>query len=386
MPLNFDLTEEQTILRDSVREFAAQEIAPVVSELDEAERFSPELTRRMGQMGLFGMFVSEEYGGSGAGYVAYVIAVEEIARVDASQAATVAAGNSLGIGPILYYGTPDQKHRWLPSLCKGEALAAFALTEPEAGSDAGATRTRAELKGDCWIINGSKIFITNAATEMTSVIIVQAVTGVRSDGRKEHSCILVPVDSPGLKRKPMKGKMMWRASDTGELFFDNCRVPEENLLGERGQGFRQMLHALDTGRLGIAAMGLGGARGCFERALHYANTRRQFGRPIASFQANAFKLADMALEIEAARNMLYKAAWLREQERPVTLEAAMAKLFCSEVMRRCANAAVQLHGGYGLMKDYQIERFYRDQKMLEIGEGTSEIQRLIIARRIGVLL
>ncbi len=381
--MNFDLTEEQSLLRETVRDFANREIAPVASELDEDERFSPELTRRMGKIGLFGIFVSEEYGGSDMGYIAYIIAIEEIARVDASQAATVAASNSLGIGSIYYYGSSGQKNRWLPDLCKGQSLAAFALTEPDAGSDAGATQTLAELQGDRWIVNGSKIFITNSTNEMTSVIIVQAVTGIRPDGKKELSCILVPADSPGLTRKPMKGKMMWRASDTGELFFENCTVPCENLLGERGKGLRQMLAMLDIGRFGIAAMGLGGAQGCFDHALSYANQRYQFGRPIGSFQVNAFKLADMALEIELARNMLYKAAWLREQNRPFTLEAAMAKLFCSEVMHRCANAAVQLHGGYGLMRDFQIERFYRDQKLLEIGEGTSEIQRMIIARHIG---
>ncbi|MBW2145815.1 MAG: acyl-CoA dehydrogenase family protein [Deltaproteobacteria bacterium] len=381
--MNFDLTEEQNLLRRTVREFADREIDPVASELDEEERFSPDLTRRMGEIGLFGMFIPEEYGGSDMGYIAYIIAVEEIARVDASQAATVATGNSLGIGPIYYYGSSEQKNRWIPDLCKGQRLAAFGLTEPNAGSDAGATQTKAELKGDRWIINGSKIFITNSASEMTSVIIVQAVSGLRTDGKKELSCFLVPSDAPGLTRKPMKGKMMWRASDTGELFLEDCTVPRENLLGGRGNGFRLMLAVLDVGRLGIAAMGLGGAQGCFDRALRYANQRCQFGRPIASFQVNAFKLADMALEIELARNILYKAAWLREQDRPFTMEAAMAKLFCSEVMYRCANAAVQLHGGYGLMREFQVERFYRDQKLLEIGEGTSEVQRMVIARHIG---
>ncbi len=382
--MNFDLTQEQNILRQTVREFANRVIAPMATELDQTESFSPELTRRMGEMGLFGMLVTEEYGGSNMGYIAFVIAIEEIARVDASQAATVAVSNSLGIGPIYHYGTPEQKNRWLPQLCRGERLAAFALTEPDAGSDASATQTRADLKGDNWVINGSKIFITNSTTEMTSVILVQALTGTRPDGKKEISCILVPADSPGLTRKPMKGKMMWRASDTGELFFEDCVVPRENLLGERGKGLRQALASLDEGRLGVAAMGLGGAQGCFDRALNYANQRHQFGKPISSFQANAFKLADMALEIELARNMLYKDAWLREEGRPFTKEAAMAKLFCSEVMRRCAHAAVQLHGGYGLMRDFQIERFYRDQRLLEIGEGTSEIQRIVIARHIGV--
>lgn len=385
MTLDFDLSEEQIMLREAVRSFALKEIAPVAAELDEKEEFSEELTRKMGKMGLFGMFVSEEYGGSNVGYISYIIAVEEIARIDGSQAATVAAGNSLGIGPIYYYGNEEQKTRWLPELCQGKKLAAFGLTEPQAGSDAGATKTKAELVNGKWVINGNKIFITNSACSMTSVIVVQAVTGTRSDGRPELSCIIVPADAPGLTRKAMKGKMMWRASNTGELFFDDCVVPEENLLGRKGDGFHQMLATLDGGRLSIAAMGLGGAQGCFDMALKYANERRQFGRPIASFQVNAFKLADMALEIELARNLLYKACWLREKGRPFSKEAAMAKLYCSEVMRRCAHAAVQLHGGYGLMKEFQVERFYRDQRLLEIGEGTSEVQRIVISRLIGVV-
>jgi alkylation response protein AidB-like acyl-CoA dehydrogenase len=318
-------------------------------------------------------------------YVSYCIAVEELARVDGSQAATIVAGNSLGIGPIYYYGTEAQKREWLPKLCAGEMLAAFGLTEPNAGSDAGASRTRAELEGDHWVINGSKIFITNAASPITGVIIVQAVTGHDADGKPELSCLIVPRDAPGFEAREMKKKMMWRASNTGELFFADCVVPEENLLGKRGDGFQQMLATLDAGRLSVAAMGLGGAQGAFEMALEYANNRVQFGRPIASFQAVAFKLADMATEIELARNLLYKACWLCEQNRPFSKEAAMAKLYCSEVMHRCANHAVQIHGGYGLMKEYKIERFYRDQRLLEIGEGTSEIQRIVIARNIGAL-
>jgi len=381
--LNFDLSEDQNIIKQTIRGFAEKEIAPVAGELDEKGEFSIELTRKMADLGLFGAFVSEEYGGSNMGYVSYIIAVEEIARVDASQAATVAAGNSLGIGPIYYFGSDEQKKEWLPRLCAGEILAAFGLTEPNAGSDAGGSKTRAELVNGEWVINGSKIFITNSTSEMAGVVVVQAITGTRPDGRNEMSCILVPKDTPGYRAVTMHGKMMWRASDTGELYFEDCRVPEANLLGKRGDGFKQMLATLDGGRLSIGAMGLGGAQGAYEAALKYAGEREQFGRPISKFQANAFKLADMAMEIEAARNLLYKATWLRENKRPFGKEAAMAKLYCSEVMSRVADQAVQIHGGYGLMKEYPVERFYRDQKLLEIGEGTSEVQRLVISRLIG---
>ncbi len=383
MALNFDLTEEQNLLRQAVREFAEREIAPLAEQLDEKEQFSVELTQKMGELGLLGCLVPEKYGGSNMGYLSYIIAVEELARVDASQAATIAAGNSLGIGPIYYYGTEEQRQEWLPPLCSGQMLAAFGLTEPNAGSDAGGSRTTAELRGDQWVINGSKIFITNAANPLTGVVSVQAVTGRTDRGKPELSCLIVPVGAPGFTAREMKKKMMWRASNTGELVFEDCVVPKRNLLGQRGDGFRQMLSTLDGGRLSIGAMGLGGAQGAFEVAREYANTRAQFGRPIASFQAVAFKLADMATEIELARNLLYKACWLREQNRPFAKEAAMAKLYCSEVMHRCVNHAVQIHGGYGLMKENRIERFYRDQRILEIGEGTSEIQRIVIARNIG---
>jgi alkylation response protein AidB-like acyl-CoA dehydrogenase len=382
--LNYDLTEEQNILRKTVRDFAEKVIKPKAEELDEKAEFSVDITRRMGELGLFGMFVSEEYGGSHVGYVSYIIAVEEIARVDGSQAATVAAANSLGIGPIYYFGSKKQKDQWLPRLCSGEILASFGLTEPNAGSDAGASKTTAVLKDGHWIINGSKIFITNSTSPMAGVCTVQTVSGTRPDGKKEVSCILVPSDTPGFKKVHMTKKMMWRASDTGELYFDDVKVPEENLLGKRGEGFHQMLETLDGGRLSIAAMGLGGAQGAFEEALRYAKEREQFGKPIGKFQANAFKLADMAMEIEAARNLLYKACWLREQGKPFGQVAAMAKLYCSEVMSRTVNQAVQIHGGYGLMKEYPVERFYRDQKLLEIGEGTSEVQRIVISRNLGL--
>ena len=384
MALSFDLTDEQQMLRKMVRNFAEKEIAPVAQELDEKETFSYALTKRMGDLGLFGPYVSEEYGGSNVGYVSYIIATEEIARIDGSQAATLAAGNSLGISPIYYYGNDEQKRKWLPDLCAGNALSSFGLTEPDAGSDAGASRTTATLEGTEWVINGSKIFITNSATEISKVCVVQAVTGKREDGKNELSCILVPNGTPGFETRTMHGKMVWRASNTGELYFKDCRVPRENLLGRRGDGFHQMLATLDGGRLSIAAMGLGGAQGAFELALKYANEREQFGKPIGSFQVNAFKLADMATEVELARLLLYKACWLRENHRPFSKEAAMAKMFCSEMYHRVANQAVQIHGGYGLMKEYAVERHYRNQKLLDIGEGTSEIQRVVIARHIGV--
>jgi len=383
--MNFDLSEEQNLTRQAIRSFAEKQIAPIARGLDEREEFSIDLTREMADLGLLGCFVPEKYGGSNMGYISYAIAIEELARVDASQAATIAAGNSLGLGPIYYFGNEKQRQEWLPRLCSGEYLAAFGLTEPDAGSDAGSSKTTATLQGDRWTINGHKIFITNSACSLTGVIIVQAVTGKREDGKPELSCLIVPSGTPGFTAKEMKHKMMWRASNTGELFFDDCVVPRANLLGKRGDGFRQMLATLDGGRLSIAAMGLGGSQAAFELASQYANSRMQFGRPIASFQVNAFKLADMALEIELARNLLYKVCWLRENARPITKEAAMAKLFCSEVMRRCVHHAVQLHGGYGLMKDYEVERLYRDQRILEIGEGTSEILRIVIARNIGVV-
>ena len=382
--MDFDLSEEQNLTRQAIRAFAEKQIAPVAKKLDEKEEFSVELTRKMAGLGLLGCFVPEKYGGSNMGYISYAIAVEELARVDASQAATIAAGNSLGIGPIYYFGNEKQRQEWLPRLCSGACLAAFGLTEPDAGSDAGSSRTTATLKADYWTINGHKIFITNSACSLTGVIVVQAVTGKREDAKPELSCLIVPSGSRGFTAKEMKDKMMWRASDTGELFFDDCVVPKANLLGKRGDGFHQMLATLDGGRLSIAAMGLGGAQAAFELGLQYGNSRMQFGRAIASFQVNAFKLTDMALEVELARNLLYKVCWLRENERPITKEAAMAKLFCSEVMRRCVHRAVQLHGGYGLMKDYEVERLYRDQRILEIGEGTSEILRVVIARNIGV--
>ncbi len=383
--MDFSLTMEQDILRKSVRDFAEKEIKPRARELDEKEEFSYETCRQMADLGLFGMFVSEAYGGQGLDYISYIIAVEEIARVDGSHAATIAAGNSLGIGPLYYYASEEQKRKYLPKLCSGEMLWGFGLTEPNAGSDAGNTQTTAILDGNEWVINGSKIFITNASTDITGGVTVLARTGVRENGKKELSCILVETGTKGFEARPMHGKLMWRASNTSELYFDDCRVPKDNILGPRGDGFHHMLGTLDGGRLSIGAMGLGGAQGCFDLALRYGHERVQFGKPIGSFQVNSFKLADMAMEIECARLLLYKACWLRDNHKPFAKEAAMAKLYCSEVMYRCANHAVQLHGGYGLMKEYDVERFYRDQKLLEIGEGTSEIQRLVISRLIGAI-
>ncbi len=381
--MDFDLTKEQQMIRKEVRKFAQSEIEPVCGDLDQREEFSDELTRKMGEIGLFGMIVSEEYEGQGLDYVSYIIAVEELARIDGSQAATIAAGNSLGIAPIYYYGTPEQKKKYLPKLCAGEGVWGFGLTEPTAGSDAGGSKTTAVFDGNEWVINGSKIFITNASTDMAMGVTVQAVTGERAGGKPEYSCFLVETGTRGYKAFPMKGKMMWRGSNTSELFFDDVRIPRENLLGRKGDGFHQMLETLDGGRLSIGAMGLGGAQGAYELALGYAKSRHQFGQPISKFQAVAFKLADCAMEIECARNLLYKACWLRDKKRHFAKEAAMAKLYCSELMGRVVDHAVQVHGGYGLMKEYKVERFYRDQKLLDIGEGTSEIQRLVISRYIG---
>ncbi len=375
------LTPEHEMLRRTVRDFAEREIKPVARELDKREEFSIELTRKMGDIGLFGIFVPEEYGGHGMDYMSYVIAVEELARIDSSQAATIAAHNSLGIGPIMYFGTEEQKQNILPRLCTGHNTWAFGLTEPNAGSDSRGSKTFARLEGDEWVINGSKIFITNGASEMSAGVTVQAISG-EENGHKIFSTIIVEAGTKGYTRIPMKDKLLWRASDTSQLFFDNVRVPAINLLGKEGDGSKIMLNALDSGRLSIGAMGLGLAQGAYEMALKYSKERRQFGKAISEFQAIAFKLADMATEIEAARHLLYHATWLKDNKLPFGKEAAMAKLYCSEVAQRAANEAVQIFGGYGLMQEYDIERFFRDQRLLQIGEGTSEIQRLVISRAV----
>lgn len=380
--MNFELNEEQKLIRETVRDFAERVIQPVARELDEKAEFSIDLTKKIGELGLFGMNLPEKYGGQGLDTLSYIIAVEEIARIDGSQAATLAAHNSLGISPLYEYGSEEQKKKYLPMLCTGEALWSFGLTEPGAGSDSRGTKTNAVLDNDQWVINGSKIFITNGSAEISRGCTVQAVTG-EENGKKIFTTILVEADTPGFRQMTMHGKMMWRASDTAELFFDDCRVPRANVLGKVGQGSKIMLQTLDGGRLSIAAMGLGCAQGAYEQALAYAKERKQFGQPIAKFQINAFKLADMALKIELARNLLYKACWLKDNSKPYAMESAMSKLYCSEIAKEVADEAVQIHGGYGLMKDYDVERFYRDQRLLQIGEGTSEIQRLVISRYIG---
>lgn len=380
--MNFEITEEQRFIRESVRDFAEREIKPLARELDEKQQFSLELTSMMGEMGLFGMIVSPDYGGQGLDYISYIIAVEELARIDSSQAATVAAHNSLGVNPLFYFGTEAQKKKYIPQLCTGKGLWGFGLTEANAGSDSRASKTTARLENGQWIINGSKIFITNASSEISLGSTMQVVSDEK-DGKKEFSAIIVEQNTPGYTAKTMHDKMMWRASNTAELFLDDCKVPEENLLGQRGHGSKIMLNTLDHGRLSIAAMGLGCAQGAFELALKYAQERVQFGKPICKIPIVADKLAMMATKIELARNLLYKACWLKDNNKPFAKEAAMSKLYCSEIAKEVADQGVQIHGGYGLMKDYDIERFYRDQRLLQIGEGTSEIQRLVISRYIG---
>ncbi len=362
-----------------MREFAERRVAPVAEELDREHRFPYELVAELGELGLMGMPVPEEYGGAGADTVSYAIAVEELTRIDSSVAITMAAHTSLGTMPILMFGTEEQKRQWLPDLASGKKLAAFGLTEPGAGSDAAAARTTAELRDGQWVVNGSKIFITNAGTDITRCVTITARTG-----DDEISNLIVPNGTPGYEIAPPMRKLGWRASDTRELSFEGCAVPEENLLGERGEGFRQFLEVLDGGRISVAAMGVGLAQGAYDLAVAYAKEREQFGKPIAQFQAVQFALADMAVEIEAGRALTYKAAWLKDRDRPFAKEAAMAKLFTGELSHRAANAALQIHGGYGFMEESAISRLYRDQKILEIGEGTNEVQRMVIARHLGL--
>lgn len=375
-------TEQHEALRKRIREFAEQEIAPEAARLDEEERFSPELTRKMGEAGILGINIPKQYGGQELDTLSYIIAVEELARVDSSQAATVAAHNSLGLVPILDYGTKAQKEKYLPKLTTGEHLWAFGLTEENAGSDARGTETTAVQEGDQWVINGSKRYITNISNVLTLGVTLQVMTN-NGSGEPKLTTILVEKGTPGFETKRMLGKMMWRASDTGRAWFNNCRVPTSNLLGEVGQGARYMLKTLDGGRLSVAAMGLGLAQGAFEMAVKHAATRRQFGKPINRNQAISFKLADMDIKLELARNTLYKACLLKDSGQPYTREAAIAKLYTSEIAREIADEAVQIFGGSGLFKDNPIERFYRDQRLLQIGEGTSEILRLVIARNLG---
>jgi len=377
--VNFDLTEEQQLVRRTVRDFAEQKVAPVAEELDREHRFPYDLVAELGELGLMGMIVPEELGGAGSDTVSYAIAIEELTRIDSSVAITVAAHTSLGTMPILLFGSDEQKREWLPDLASGKKLAAFGLTEPGAGSDAAASRTRAELRDGEWVINGSKIFITNAGTDISACVTITALTG-----EDEISNLIVPNGTLGYEISAPMEKLGWRASDTRELSFKEVRVPEGNLLGGRGQGFRQFLEILDGGRISVAAMGVGLAQGAYDLAFRYAQEREQFGKPIASFQAIKFQLADMAVEIEAGRNLVYKAAWLKDEGRPFAKEAAMAKLYTGELSHRVVNQALQIHGGYGYMAESAISRLYRDQKILEIGEGTNEVQRMVIARHLGL--
>jgi alkylation response protein AidB-like acyl-CoA dehydrogenase len=376
--VDFELSDDHQLLRHTVRDFAEERIAPVAEELDREHRFPYEIVEALAELGLMGIPIPEEHGGGGGDTLAYAIAVEELTRIDSSVAITVAAHTSLGTMPILLFGSDEQKERWLPELASGQRLAAFGLTEPEAGSDAGATRTTAELRDGSWVVNGSKIFITNAGTDISAFVTITARTG-----DDEISNIVVPNGTEGYELSSPMRKMGWRASDTRELSFHDCAVPEDHLLGERGAGLKQFLEILDGGRISVAAMGLGLAQGAFDLASSYARERKQFGQPIGKFQAIQFQLADMATEIEAGRNLVYKAAWLKDDGRLFAQAAAIAKLYTGELANRAVNAALQIHGGYGFMDEYAISRLYRDQKVLEIGEGTNEIQRLVIARGLG---
>ena len=378
---NFELTKEQEMTRKMVRDFAVDKIKPRAIDIDTKADFPEDLFKEMGELGLLGIPFPEEEGGSGGDTVTYALAVEEIGRVCGSTGLSYAAAVSLGSSPIYMFGTDEQRKKFLKPLAEGEALGSFGLTEPNAGSDAGGTKTTANLEGDEYVINGEKCFITNAS--YAKQIIVTAVTGKDSRGKNIISAIIVPTDSPGLKISDNYDKMGVRGSNTAEIVLEDVRVPKENLLGDPDAGFKQFLRTLDGGRISIAALGVGIAQASLDRALAYAKERKQFGKPISSFQAIQFKLADMAMEVELARNMVMKAAWLKDNGKPFTKEAAYAKLFATETATRSANQAIQILGGYGYMREYEVERFLRDAKLLEIGEGTSEIQRMVIARQLG---
>ena len=381
--MNALLQEKHHQIRAKVRQFAETFVKPVIDDFDEKEIFPVELVREMGKTGVLGMTAPVEFGGQGSDYLSYVIAIEEMARVDSSMAATLAAHNSLGVGPIVEFGTQKQKETFLPAFCTGEKLWAFGLTEENAGSDAQGVETTAQISGNEFIVNGSKKYITNGTSEISAGMTTLALTGEK-DGRKEFTAILIEKEREGFIRETMKSKLVWRAADNGILYFNDCRVPLENQLGERGYGFKIMLKTLDSGRLSIAAIGLGLAQGAFEMATAYAKHRKQFGKALSEFQVIAFKLADMALKIENARNTLYNACWLKDNHQPFAQQAAMAKLYAAEIAREVADEAVQILGGAGLFKnrEWPIERFYRDQRLLQIGEGTSEILRMVISRNI----
>ncbi|MDZ5444233.1 acyl-CoA dehydrogenase family protein [Micromonospora sp. 4G57] len=384
--MDFRLSEEQEALRESVREFAREVVAPVIGEHYERHTFPYEIVRQMGKMGLFGLPFGEEHGGMGGDYFALCLALEELARVDSSVAITLEAAISLGAMPIYRFGTDEQKAQWLPKLLSGEALAGFGLTEPGFGSDAGGTQTRAVLDEttDEWVINGSKAFITNSGTDITSLVTVTAVTGTKPDGSKELSTIIVPSGTPGFTVAPAYSKVGWNASDTHELTFDDCRVPAANLLGQRGRGFAQFLRILDEGRIAIAALAVGLAQGCVDESIKYAKERHAFGQPIGNYQAIQFKIADMELKAHTARLAYYDAAARMLAGEPFKRHAAIAKLHASTVAVDNAREATQIHGGYGFMNEYPVARFWRDSKILEIGEGTSEVQRMVIARDLGM--
>ncbi|MGH2831876.1 MAG: acyl-CoA dehydrogenase family protein [Solirubrobacteraceae bacterium] len=380
--MNFDLSPDHELIRRTVRDFAQSEVAPVAEELDRTKSFPYEIVAKLGKLGLMGIPFPAEYGGGGGDTLAYALAVEELTRVDSSVAITLCAHTSLGTQPIYLFGTEEQKLEWMPKLCSGEKLGAFGLTEPEAGSDAGNTRTRARLDGEQWVIDGSKQFITNAGTDISGVVCITAVTGGESEN-KEISNLIVPNGAPGYEQGEPYRKMGWNASDTRPLSFSECRIPAENLLGPRGAGFKQFLHILDIGRIGVAAMGIGLAQGALDEALAYAKQRKAFGKSISKFQAIQGKLADMSCEIEAARLLVYKAAREKDAKRNFTLTAAQAKLKTGRLAVRCSEEAVQIHGGYGFIEEYPVCRFYRDAKILTIGEGTDEVQQMVIARALG---
>jgi short-chain 2-methylacyl-CoA dehydrogenase len=384
--LDFGLTDEQRLLRETVREFASAEVAPVAEELDREKRFPYQIVAKLGELGMMGIPFPAEYGGGGADTLSYALVIEELGRVDASVCITVAAHTSLGTMPIHLWGTHEQKADWLPELCAGRRLAAFGLTEPEAGSDAGATRTTARPENGEWVIDGAKQFITNAGTEISGCVTITAVTGQSADeggSGREISSLIVPNGTPGYEPGEPYRKMGWNASDTRPLSFHDCRVPESNLLGRRGEGLRQFLEILDGGRIGVAAMGLGLAQGALDEALAYAKERRAFGHPISKFQAIQMKLADLSAEVEAARLLTYSAAVQKDRGEPFTLAAAQAKLVTGRLAVRATEEAVQIHGGYGYIEEYPVCRFYRDAKVLTIGEGTDEVMQMVIARELG---
>jgi short-chain 2-methylacyl-CoA dehydrogenase len=381
--MDFELSDEQRLLRDTVRDFARQEVAPVAEELDRTKAFPYELVKKMGELGLMGIPFPEQYGGGGADTLAYALAVEEMTRVDSSVAITMAAHTSLGTMPIYLWGTDEQKDDWLPQLCSGGKLAAFGLTEPEAGTDAGNTQTHAELDGGEWVVNGTKQFISNSGTEISGCVTITAVTG-RENGNKEISNIIVPNGTSGYEPGEPYRKMGWNASDTRPLSFDDCRVPEGNLLGPRGHGYKQFLAILDGGRIGIAAMGVGLAQGALDEAISYSKERKAFGQSIGKFQAIQVKIADPSAQIEAARLLVYRAALEKDRGESFTLTAAQAKLITGRLAVRATEEAVQIHGGYGYIEEYPVCRFYRDAKVLTIGEGTDEVQQMVIARQLGI--